>query len=852
MPTRFLTVFAATLALVLTGAASASAVTLKQNNTDDAWFSTYCPIEDSEDTRTTYLRRFDLVDDHGITGPFRVTSISFGVRLAHSDTGSQTVRARVYTVPADADRMTRENMVLVADEPVTLANTDPGGIVTVPLSATIAYPEDYDLVIAVADLYEAGTRFVLRANDDGESAPSYFQGCYYADPVESVVLHHNNPALHWVLWADGEHDPTVNLFANDAPPTITGAAKVGETLTAHGGDWTPDPTTSTFQWYREGYPIEGATDPSLVIAPFLRGSQIAVVETVSRSGYAPRSRASAPTASVVRGDFATVTPPAISGTPRVGETLTASDGTWSPAPESRSFQWYVGGAAVNGATGATFIPRPEDVGKSVHVVEGVAATGYNAGNAASASVGPVVPGVITNTVLPVITGGTRVLDALSVSPGTWVPPDADLAYQWLADGEEIPGATGSSYDLRPADLDRSVSVEVTASKPGYDPTTVEAVAVGPVQRCEFALGRAPTVLGEVAVGETVEAVTGDWRPVPGAVSYQWFADGAAIAGATAASYALRPGDLGKRITVRVDVTAEGCVDATATSGQTPAVGEGEMRVVTRPRLDGHPVLGEPVTVTAGEWEVDPATVSYQWLRGGEPIPGAAGATYVPTPEDVTKWLSVVVTVSAPGYAPREVTTAAAFPVSPVVGENLVRPRVIGSPVAGATLSMDPGEWSFDPERVQVRWYAGDRRIEGATGAELVLDDPDLVGEAISVRVTVSSEVQPPVSATSASTAAVRKAAPGLEVELSTRTPQVRETRVGVEVSVTAPRTLPVEGDLRVLVDGGLVVTRAVGDGSLRVVLPVFRTPGRHRVVVRYDGSDLLLTAATRTVVRARR
>lgn len=54
--------------------------------------------------------------------------------------------------------------------------------------------------------------------------------------------------------------------------------------------------------------------------------------------------------------------PAISGTPRVGQTLTAIPGTWTNSPTSFSYQWRAGGADIPGATGATYVPVAGDIG----------------------------------------------------------------------------------------------------------------------------------------------------------------------------------------------------------------------------------------------------------------------------------------------------------------------------------------------------------------------------------------------------------------------------------------------------------------------------------------------------------
>ncbi|MQW43490.1 hypothetical protein CN217_20970 [Sinorhizobium meliloti] len=58
--------------------------------------------------------------------------------------------------------------------------------------------------------------------------------------------------------------------------------------------------------------------------------------------------------------------PAISGTAQVGQTLTSTTGTWSGSP-TFTRQWNADGAAIVGATAATYVPLVGDVGKVITV-----------------------------------------------------------------------------------------------------------------------------------------------------------------------------------------------------------------------------------------------------------------------------------------------------------------------------------------------------------------------------------------------------------------------------------------------------------------------------------------------------
>ena len=76
-----------------------------------------------------------------------------------------------------------------------------------------------------------------------------------------------------------------------ATPTITGAAKVGATLTARTGTWT-EGTRLSFQWLNDGTVIRGATAATYRVTSADRGDAISVRVTGSLGGYESSSRTS--------------------------------------------------------------------------------------------------------------------------------------------------------------------------------------------------------------------------------------------------------------------------------------------------------------------------------------------------------------------------------------------------------------------------------------------------------------------------------------------------------------------------------------------------------------------------------
>lgn len=116
--------------------------------------------------------------------------------------------------------------------------------------------------------------------------------------------------------------PGAGAPANLAPPTIGGTAQVGQTLHASPGSWTNSPTATIYQWEecRAGgsgcLPIEGANEPSYVLASTDAGEAIRVMETASNgAGFGPPAL-SAPTASVAAAPPA---PTITALTPKKGE-----------------------------------------------------------------------------------------------------------------------------------------------------------------------------------------------------------------------------------------------------------------------------------------------------------------------------------------------------------------------------------------------------------------------------------------------------------------------------------------------------------------------------------------------------
>jgi hypothetical protein len=170
----------------------------------------------------------------------------------------------------------------------------------------------------------------------------------------------------------------------------------------------------------------------------------------------------------------------VTGTAKVGDTLTAHPGTWTPGGASFGYQWQADGTSIPGATGPTLILGAAQYGQYI----GVTVTGYKTGDitvqANSPLTTPVAKGTL-KTATPVITGTAKVGDTLKATAGTWTA-GTKLSYQWLANGTSIKGATATTLKLTTAQTGKKIQVRVTGTQTGYTTATTTSVPTNPVAR----------------------------------------------------------------------------------------------------------------------------------------------------------------------------------------------------------------------------------------------------------------------------------------------------------------------------------------------------------------------------------
>lgn len=333
-------------------------------------------------------------------------------------------------------------------------------------------------------------------------------------------------------------------------PKITGTVNVGRTLEVNAGQWSAG-TNFTYHWLRGGVPIPAATGSTYEVGVLDAGYPISVRVTGEKADFTTITKLSSATSKVLKS-----AEPTITGSFAVGSTLGVAKGTWTPKV-SFSYQWLRDGQPIKKATKSTYKLTSSDANKVITVRVKGKRSGYATVLTTSASGSKVI---VAST--PKVSGSLVVGEELSANLGSW-SVGTNFSYEWYRSGVKIDGATGSSYAIRSADVDKAITVKVTGSLTDYSTTSRTSAATAKVMASSQ-----PSITGDVVVGSTLGVNRGVWSAKV-VFSYQWFRDGKAISNATKSTYKLTTTDMGKVITVRVTGKRSGYGTVALTSAPVP-------------------------------------------------------------------------------------------------------------------------------------------------------------------------------------------------------------------------------------------------------------------------------------------
>jgi len=256
---------------------------------------------------------------------------------------------------------------------------------------------------------------------------------------------------------------------------------------------------------------------------------------------------------------------------------TATFSVTGSGPGTLSYQWYKNGAAISGATSASYTTPATTWGTNGAAFTVTATNSYGSTTSAPAIL-TVYPARTQNLapVGPVLIGGQpqnqEVVEGTSATFTATAIGTEPITYQWNENGAPISGATSASYTTpatTSADNGESFTVTVTNS--------VNSLISAPATLTVVSSPVAPSIITQpfsVSVGQGNPASFYVVAAGSAPLSYQWSKNGTPIANATDASYTTPPttsGDDKEQFTVTVTDSAGVMTSSAATLSITSTV-----------------------------------------------------------------------------------------------------------------------------------------------------------------------------------------------------------------------------------------------------------------------------------------
>jgi len=320
----------------------------------------------------------------------------------------------------------------------------------------------------------------------------------------------------------------------------------------------------------------------------------------------------------------------LSGTALSGETLSASVNDPDGISSAITYYWYADGVAIADANSSTLTLTDEQIGFPITVQ----ALYTDDGNINESHISDPTSHVsaIAFPASVSISGDALVGSKLSalVADQNGIE-GATIIYTWFADDAVIDGEVTSELTLGENEFGTVITVTAAFEDDRGFSESPTSSGTNSVSRVN-SVG-AVVIQGAPTVDNTLMIEITDLDGVSGTVSYQWYADDNAIAGATNSSYVVDASIVGSVITVELMYIDDNGFDENYTSEPTIAVTivavdqAGSIEIVgTSPYL-ASATLSAEITDNNG---VDENNVVYTWSADGIEITDSNSKTFTPT------------------------------------------------------------------------------------------------------------------------------------------------------------------------------------------------------------------------------
>ena len=517
-------------------------------------------------------------------------------------------------------------------------------------------------------------------------------GCFTTNTVTSNAL---------TLSTSASVTPTATVSATP----VSGCASTVRTFSVN-----TNITGGTYRWQRNGINISGATSATYSASGFTNGTNISVVVTVPSGGcYTSASVTSANFAVSV--SSAVVPTVSVTQQPPVNCSSTSRTFNATTNIENASFRWRRNGYTINGATGESYTSSNLSNGDNISVIATAPAgscytsTSVTSANSMVTANAMTVPAA-TVSVTPVSGCATTTRNftaATNITGGT---------YQWKKNGQNISGATGTTYSA--AGFVDGDDVQVTITAPSGACYTANSVTSQSVI-LQVTPSQTPTAVLSVTPQSVcsntprVFSVTSNATPS----AYLWRKNGVTISGQTGETLTLSNLLTTDAISVQLSFDNTPCVTSTRVISNNVSIQNSSQTATVSASVDVASSCASAARTFTAITNVSGAT--YQWQRNYANINGATSATY--TTGTVSNGDYFRVRITAPSgscYTNSTVYSSNVFVY--VTASTAPTASVTVSPASGCASVSRTFTSTTNVSGATYQWQKNNSNIPGATSA----------------------------------------------------------------------------------------------------------------------------------------
>jgi hypothetical protein len=359
----------------------------------------------------------------------------------------------------------------------------------------------------------------------------------------------------------------------------------------------------------------------------------------------------------------------------------------------------------------------------------------------------------------------------------------EITYQWYKDGEAISGATAVDYTPPAADAAAAGTHIYTRYAKDDLCNTAFTQSAGSwkltVIACDFEAGTISSAGQTIAAGGTPETINSTQDASGGGeITYQWYKDGEAISGATAAGYTPPPADAAA---AGIHIYTRYAKDAVCNNAFTQSAGSWTLTVIACDFEAGSIMTagqticsGDAVTAITSSADASggDGNITYQWRRNGIDLSATNAATYNPSAYNTTIGVHTFTRWAKDGFcntawtqstgqwvlevvAPPQLTLTTGNNNQTVVAGTAIAPiQYVAVNASGVTLtggsfpSGVSGSWATSTYTI-----SGTPAVAGAYGYSVIASNPtaDCASSATSGTITVKAVPNTPPDAASTRT-----------------------------------------------------------------------------------------------------